>query len=330
LFFWLDERLYPGLASVEVTAPIFVMGHPRSGTTFFQKLIALTDEFSMFSTWQTIFPSVVQRKIARPFIALLRMFRMDVLQPASRGHEVRLDGVEEEEALFAHLLESDLVTYACPWLLLDETHSEAGLRLGHWDSETDTHGLIFFRECLRRHIFCTGRSRVVAKVNPMVFRLRAMTTVFPDARVVYLVRSPVKAVASFFSFIENFVGPLLSPEQTQLFFRRKYQWSVELYHHFELAKELIPERRRIAIPFNELTQHTETALHRFFDLAGITPAPAFWELLRNRLSTPHRRKHRTKPLSHFGFRPTEVAADLDFVMRRYLLPSPPVRRREGE
>jgi omega-hydroxy-beta-dihydromenaquinone-9 sulfotransferase len=316
-FFRLDEILYPGLADVSVEQAIFIMGHPRSGTTYLQQLIGMTDAFAMFKTWQIVFPSIVQRKIARPFVSLLRHLRVDTVQPATRGHEVRLDGIEEEEGLFAHLLESDLVTYAVPWLLLEDDYRE-GLNLGRCDESTDAATMVFFRECIRRHVYVTKNPRVVVKANPMVFRLRMLSTVFPDARIVYLVRSPVQAVGSYFSMIENFVGHLLSPEQSQLFFRQRYRWSVELYRYFEEAKTVIPEERRIAIPFFELTKDTKSSLRRFFNLAEYTPDPAYWEDLNRIIARPHTRKHGRQPLRRFGLTRERIAFDLGFVFRRYL------------
>lgn len=42
----LDHLFFPGFKKVEVKRPVFIIGHPRSGTTFIHKLFTQTDEMA--------------------------------------------------------------------------------------------------------------------------------------------------------------------------------------------------------------------------------------------------------------------------------------------
>ncbi|MEO7248499.1 MAG: hypothetical protein ABIW31_08600, partial [Novosphingobium sp.] len=50
-------RDYPEIADEPITAPVFLMGLPRSGTTYFQYLFDRDVRFRLIRTWQSIMPS---------------------------------------------------------------------------------------------------------------------------------------------------------------------------------------------------------------------------------------------------------------------------------
>ena len=52
---WLRD--YPDIADEPITAPVFLMGLPRSGTTYFQYLFDRDHRFRLIRTWESIMPS---------------------------------------------------------------------------------------------------------------------------------------------------------------------------------------------------------------------------------------------------------------------------------
>src|SRR5574338_409441 len=60
--FFLDGILFPGLRTVEVTAPVFVIGHARSGTTLAHRLLCADPQFSAFKYWELRLPALVEKK----------------------------------------------------------------------------------------------------------------------------------------------------------------------------------------------------------------------------------------------------------------------------
>jgi len=65
---WLDNFFFRGYRDVEIKNPIFIIGHPRSGTTFFHRLMIKTDEYLNFKSWQLFFPALTARKFIKPII----------------------------------------------------------------------------------------------------------------------------------------------------------------------------------------------------------------------------------------------------------------------
>lgn len=313
----LDEVLYPELRGLPIEKPVFIMGHPRSGTSFFQRRVFRSGAAAMFTTWELFVPSVALRRLLRPVVRLLTRNDVDVVQSSDLGHEVRLADVEEDEGLFLHRLDSEMMTFLCPRLLTDDSTAELGFRLG-WVHERELRrSMEFYRRCLRRNLYHSGKARVVAKCNPSIFRLPALLEAFPDARIVYVVRRPEDSIRSFLSFAGRFVAPLLKERELPTFFRRKYRWCVELYRRFEELRPRIPPQQLLVLSFDEITKDPGAALGRFFEFCGIEPDEETMERISAPRTSRARKRHVNDALAAFGISEEEVRRDLAFVRERY-------------
>lgn len=317
LTLWLDELLYPQLKTLPVEKPVFIMGHPRSGTSFFQRRVFRSGAAAMFTTWELFVPSVVLRRVLRPVVRLLTRTDVDIVQSSDYGHEVRLADVEEDEGLFLHRLDSEMMTILCPRLLTDEASAELGFRLGWVNDREVRRSMEFYRRCLRRNLFHSGKARVVAKCNPSVFRIPALLEAFPDAQIVYVVRRPEESIRSFLSFTGRFVAPLLKECEMPLFFRRKYQWCVELYRRFEELRPGIPPGQLLILSFDEITEDPRAALRRFFEFSAIDPEEETVERISTAKNSGPAKRHVNDALAAFGITEEEVRRDLAFVRERH-------------
>jgi len=84
LFF--DYIFLPKFRKVKVKQPVFIIGHPRSGTTFIHHLFTQTDEMAAFTTWQLLFPAITARGIVKPIVRFLTRKEPVVLIPEEAGH----------------------------------------------------------------------------------------------------------------------------------------------------------------------------------------------------------------------------------------------------
>ncbi len=209
----LDHIFFPGFRKTEVREPIFVIANPRSGTTFMHRLMCLDDErFTYMKLYQTLFPAVtwykaiaalawVDRHIGRPMERLLRVCERAWFKGWDGVHAVGWTRAEEEEFIFIMTLLDPAVLMILP-SPTEMTHLDFLDRL---PDEKRQRVMRFYRGCLQRHIFATGRDRILLSKN--VFfggRLRSVCEAFPDARFVQLVRHPYNALGSMISM---FSGP---------------------------------------------------------------------------------------------------------------------------
>ncbi len=314
----LDVVFFPGLRRVKIERPVFIVGFARSGTTFFQQLLGQTGEFAMFETWQMLFPSLIQRKLAWLWVQSMERRQTDQLLTDESGHPVRLRSVDEDEGLFLNCLDTELVLpMMCPWLLIDPQYRDLALSMADEHREPPARvraSLRFYKACWQRQVYATGRTQVVAKVNPMVMRLETCLQLFPDARIVCLVRDPIETIASFFSMQHKLIRTQgMSDADQRAYLEQKYHYCVEFYRRFEEIKAMIPPEQLLILPFEKMRADPQAAAQAVFDFAGLVPSDELRRRIAEVAAQPYRRHHENHPLEAWGLDEAQVHRDLAFV-----------------
>lgn len=205
LGFLCDEFFFPSYRKVEVNAPIFIIGIPRSGTTFLHRTLARdSGRFTSFSTWEAILaPSITERKIMR-FVksidhalgAPLNKLINNLLESASGEfndiHEIGLSAPEEDYL-------SLLPVGACFILLLAFPFSPHLKELGQIDempARQRQHLLHFYKRALQRHLYCHPGKQLLSKNAAFASWAGALKTTFPDAKFFVCIREPSSALSS--------------------------------------------------------------------------------------------------------------------------------------
>ena len=111
----LDEKFFPTYHEIKIKQPVFIIGNPRSGTTFLQRLLAKDSySFTSMRTWE-IFgaPSILMRKslhiaakIGRAIGVPIsrRIKRLESLwQESNAIHRLEIRAPEEDENLLIHI-----------------------------------------------------------------------------------------------------------------------------------------------------------------------------------------------------------------------------------
>ena len=78
---WLDHLFFPGFKKVKLDRPVFIIGTPRSGTTFLHRFLEEHWSLACFQVWQMIMPSITGQKLLRPFIKPLARFNPALEEP---------------------------------------------------------------------------------------------------------------------------------------------------------------------------------------------------------------------------------------------------------
>ncbi|MDZ7753166.1 MAG: sulfotransferase [Gammaproteobacteria bacterium] len=206
LGFVADELLFPGYRNAPVTAPLFITGIPRSGTTFVHRALAGDEaSFTTLRTWEALFaPSVSERRLlrgiarldgllGRPLWHLAEAVTRRLTGGLAAIHEVGLEAAEED---YLTLLPAG----GCFILVLAFPASPSLWRLGRLQElpAPERRVLVdFYRACLQKHLYAAppGR-RLLSKNAAFGSWLPELATRFPDARFLVCVREPVEALRS--------------------------------------------------------------------------------------------------------------------------------------
>lgn len=205
VFLALDEIVFPGYRHTPVTAPVFITGIPRSGTTYLHRALAANEGFSVFTTWEVLLaPSVVQRRcvhalarldslLGAPCQRLLSALFRRLGKDLDEIHPVALNAPEEDYLLL-------LPAASCFFLLLAFPY-DSGLRQlplpARLPSAERERLLDFYHRLLQRHLHDKPANMVLLSKNAAFAGWPPyLLERYPDARIVVCARCPDAALAS--------------------------------------------------------------------------------------------------------------------------------------
>lgn len=190
------EQADPGIVHQRIVRPIFITGLPRSGTTFLHRLMMADPRNRAPLVWQTIEPypdlgtrpGAPDRRIAR-VARQLRMF--EFLAPEFRGlHPLDATSPQECSEINAHVFRS---------MRFDSNYHIPSYRA--WlDADIERHlpAYRFHKRFLQhlQNLDPEAGPQWVLKCPEHLFALRAIKAVYPDARMIFVHRDPVKVLLS--------------------------------------------------------------------------------------------------------------------------------------
>lgn len=302
---WLDRVFFPGFRDIEVRGSLFIVGLPRSGTSFLlESLGGDTDTFTSFQLWEMIFaPSIVQKK------AWLEIQRLDqqfegigrrIVQRIEQlffgrmegVHSLRFNSLEEDEFLFVYLFRSIYLAYLFP-----ELDAEHGLL--EVDGEGREAALRFYKACVQRHLYVfdpEGQKIFLSKNPGSLTRLGALQSTFKEGRFIHLSR-PVEQVApstlSLNSYLLSFFTENESNPSTRIeTLRTLVNWD----QHLEVEGR---GAHWLKVSFKALTCMPSNELRRMYTFLGRevnAEIEAKWEVI-DQQSKAYKSSHQYPPLT---------------------------------
>ena len=323
--FFLDRIFFPQYCKIQVKKPIFIIGNPRSGTTFLHHFLIEKGNFIGFEAWHLFFPALTARYLFSPFINYLLKKNRSVIVPDEIGHGVFLDKLEEEELLLLHKLDTQFVFQLSPLAFDDLEYPE----LRFYDQQPESRRLSsvrFFKSCLQRQIYYTGKEQIVAQMHFSTHRIKTLLQIFPDAKFIYLIRSPHETIPSHLSLTRNLFKhrwklkniPL---EKLNRYFQRRYRYDLDIYRYFyELKKnQEITENQVMILEYDLLKSELEKALEKILAFTEVKNSDKLRSAAKLQVKSQkqYKRKHKVMDLEEFGLSKKQITEALPFVFQEY-------------
>ncbi|HVZ06955.1 sulfotransferase family protein [Rhodopila sp.] len=186
-----DMARNPAITRTPIRKPIFITGLPRSGTTFLHRLMMADPGNRCPLVWETIFPSPASGPVSQRVSRVNRQLRaFEWLAPQFRSlHPIDATSPQECSEITAHVFRS---------LRFDTTYNIPAYRA--WlDADVARHvpAYRFHRRFLQylQHQE-QAEHRWVLKCPEHLFALEAIRAVYPDARLIFVHRDPLKVLLS--------------------------------------------------------------------------------------------------------------------------------------
>ena len=319
---YLDEVFFPSYRQIKIKEPVFIIGNPRSGTTFLQRLLARdTANFLSMKTWE-IFgaPSITMRKVFRMIVQISRSIGVQISKRIKRleknwreddiVHRFRLREVEEDENLFIHIFSTMRIwSFAAmeeeaePYIYFDQQMS----------AEDKTRIMDYYESCLQRHYYyhCQTNSHYLSKNPNFSPTVKTLLEKFKDAKFIYLIRNPLEAVPSHISLKEREWQSLGSP-LTRYACKDFIMKSSEHWYDYTLNElKKLPSDQAVIIKFEDLVKDADRTVHDIYSKFGLDVTPEFQEILEE--ETTKARNHVSK--HHYSLE--EMGIDKEEMLDRF-------------
>ena len=326
--FFLDGIVFPGLWKVEVKAPVFMVGHARSGTTLTHRLMSKdAGRFSSFLLYECYFPSLLQKKLIRLGIAFDRKVlggflarRVMAWEEKRYGayrhmHEMGLTIPEEDDITLYYSMASGFWITKMPYMGdLDFYH------MNDWPEKKRRRYNSFYRECVRRQLYLNGPEKVHLSKNPLwAGRVSSLLEHFPDARFVVNVRDPRDTIPSLLKLVRSGWSQLDWEESRQLeCLQILAEQSWHSYRHPLECLEANPETPGSVVDYRELTTNPAAAIERVYRDLGLPMESNYRSLLEG--ESKREREHKTAhsySLSEFGLEGDIIRERLGDLFERF-------------
>ncbi len=327
-----DHILYPGFRKRSIEKPVFIIGNPRSGTTFVHRFLLNTNQFCAFELWEMLFTGISSRKLMKPLVGSLAP-----LSPAryhsSEAHETSLRDVETDDVMgfFKFVDGGFLWSYFLAW----ETQWESELTKSYFDAEQipadRTNRLFRYLEgCWRRNMVVKNKSRIIVKSSMLTLQVDELLKRYPDCKMIYIVRDPISTIPSSISLISGVLENAYqmtkrtSTEKRAHYYENLYQASCQIFRSFEerLQKGGIPEKNLQIVTYPNLMKDLESTMESLVDFLEIEPANGFFSLVKKQAEKQRNyQSGHSYSLDKFGLTEERIRNDLCFLYDRYELVS---------
>jgi hypothetical protein len=283
--FLLDYLFFPSLWRQSVERPVFIVGHARSGTTLCHRLMAADgDSFSYFLYWEMFFPSLLQKRCIRALgeidAKLLggwckkRLVAWDdrTFGPYRHMHNMSLWNSEEDQFVMRGAFVTQQWSLDLPMMeQLDIFHVDdmSPRKRRRW--------LHHYRECVKRQLALNGGEGVHLAKNPLMCGwVQSLIDTFPDARIVVLMRDPVRCIPSVLKLVEmSWKGKGWRRADYERSLQVLTDISFESFHHPREVLARNPGTPQVVVDYRDLTAQPRRTIHAIYDALGLDYGAAY-------------------------------------------------------
>jgi len=326
----LDHLLFPAFRKVEVKQPIFIIAHPRSGTTLTHRLM-LKDpgRYSFARAYECLLPSILQKRCVRALGWVDRKALNGTLHDFVRSkessalgdlqdiHHFSLLEAEEDEFFYFMTFASGVSLSLFPYV---QEFREV-MSFDEMPEDLQREHMAYYHGCLQRQVYLEGADKVFCSKNTTTFipKFEPLAELYPDARFIHIVRNPLEVAPSLLSLLASTWRRLGFPEDD-------IRGGLEVIHGtnmrayetaFRVLDRMDPSRYHI-VDYREIAAAPKATMAAIYDALGIPMTPEYEKILEEvqERARSHQSGH-AYGLEEYGLTDAGIRADAPTVFQRY-------------
>jgi hypothetical protein len=312
---------HPEILERKIAAPIIIVGPHRSGTTRLQRMMATDERLAHLRTWEGLnfgprpeLPAQGSAERREEVKAMLA--GVDVMYPgALLGHPMDADWAEEE----MHLLDSSWCGF-----------SPLGLYSGidsyyQWFMNSDkTAAYEYMAKLLKLISWSRGEpdgKRWILKNPQHMLDLDTLLKVFPDAKIVFTHRDPLKTVASVMSLMWHFAVQH-TDDNCRVPVRELWlDFCEQAARRCIQVREGLPAGQQLDVYYEDMNADWRSVMRRVYAFAGMELTPQAEGAMDAWLEQTEKHHGALRySLNDFGLSAQQVDERMKFVRERYGIP----------
>lgn len=309
---------HPEVSDIEITAPLIVVGMPRSGTTHLVNLIARDPRRRALPYWESQEPipapgqgpgvDGVDPRYARAKAEHDAM--MASVPHVAAMHDQFPEAIEEE----VELLDLDLASYVLEWHARVPSWRDTYLALDQYRHYA------YLKTVLQALTFLRGPRTWVLKSPQHAEQLGPLMATFPDATVAFTHRDPVAVIQSaitMMAYSDRMRRHSIEPDWLVGY------WSDRVHRLLGALvrdRDQVPAERSVDVGFHQLNGNEMAVLEDFYRRAGIDIPPPVAKRFQRYIGANPRGAKGAVPYDlrgHFGVEPAALRERFDFYFNRF-------------
>lgn len=298
-----DFITYPEILKLPVEQPIFILGFPRSGTTFLQNLLCCDPDAYFLSASDLQYPFPERKdwgsvRDKRPQVLQQQTEKLKQMFPVIDQIHDFSSPAECEALFFPNFVDDQLFTAYSPDFME---------RWGSQVSDNDWLQTYQFHRQQLQHLnwYKQGQSKTSSVSSPTkhwvlkhidhMRRLDVLLQVYPDARIIQLFRDPVKFVASTANLacqVLHIHRKTVNPVQIGASVLKQFStWG----HQYQVLREGLPSGRVYDMQYMDLVSDPILSVEQALTSFGMTMTPAFKVAIQDYVQNRHGHAHKKYP-----------------------------------
>jgi len=304
-------KSHPEIADIPVEKPIFITGLPRTGTTLTHNLISQDSQWRVLQYYELVYPFVIpgvdhydDYTIQLAEQGLQRIYQY--FPQLKVRHETKVTAPEE----CYHLKRNTF--YCISWA--NETYSPTYME---WFLQQDmTEAYRYYKKQLQLLLWRRPGKELLLKCPSHLYHVDSIFKVFPQARVIWLHRNPVKSIASGLSLLSLFHTQNNGKNNPFLDLYLKY-YQQALHQATEIERSGDP--RLLSVSYKRMVDSPIDEIHRIYDKLNLTWNPENENNIRKWLEKNPQHKHGVHRynIEDFGLTETRIKTEFAAYYKEY-------------
>jgi hypothetical protein len=249
---------------VKLKSPVFVLGHPRSGTTYLNNILSKDPVFSFSSTYDVLTPHV--------FLTLGKGFKnmLKKALPSTRPQDnvkMTIDSPKEEEFAMANMSQASYIHgFFFPKRIMKIFNESVlfteGNYSNHWKKKYD-----YF---LKKLAFKYNNNQLLLKSPANTARIKEIVELYPDAKFIHIYRNPYDVYRSTERLYEKIL-PITSFQKVDNPKMEKYiiEAYSKMYQKYFKDRKDIPSNQLFEVSYETFVKEPLATIEKAYTHLGL-------------------------------------------------------------